>query len=87
MEQPITEEEAQRRHRERFDGMVEAGRALEGLRDKREAAETWPSAKDRKAWSSAGLGFWRLVWIVAFGILIAQGINGAILGLWAVLVR
>ena len=28
--------------------------------------------------TAAGLGFWRLVWIVALGILIAEGIAGAI---------
>lgn len=50
-------------------------------------------ANERAFWEKAdrlkeiGLGFWRLVWIVAFGILISQAISGALIGLWTALRR
>jgi hypothetical protein len=60
-----------------------AAHALEGLRGIREER-----ARDKAAeWAKAGLGFWRLVWIIAVGILVAQAISGAILGIWSLLAQ
>ena len=47
------------------------------LRMEREAREK--DGNEAEARRAAGLGFWRLVWVVAFGILIAQAIAGIVL--------
>jgi len=55
--------------------LTKTERRAEALEQRRfELEESERREKERAAWRTAGLSFWRLVWIVAFGILIAQGI-------------
>jgi hypothetical protein len=63
---------------EQIDYAERDRRESKSLKDEYERA----AAKVRglkQARKDAGMGFWRLVWIVAFGILIAQSIGGLLL--------
>lgn len=55
------------------ESQYRVGGVLGMEREVRERART--EAEARRA---AGLGFWRLVWIVAFGILLAGAIAGTV---------
>lgn len=48
---------------------------------KEAAAEEVARRAEAKARRAAGMGFWRLVFVVAFGVLLARGIGAAVL--WA----
>jgi len=66
---------AQREYDERQKRI--AGEESGILRLQREAVAR--AEAERGARGASGLGFWRLVWIVALGILIAQAIAGVVL--------
>ncbi|HEV8455333.1 MAG TPA: hypothetical protein VGQ24_10595 [Gemmatimonadales bacterium] len=62
-----------------YEARQKANRSEESgiLRMQREAVAR--AEAERGARGRSGLGFWRLVWVVALGILLAQGIAAVIL--------
>ena len=68
---------AQHEYDEREKAILAEGRGI--ARMQREADER--ATAERSARRAAGMGFWRLVWIVSFGILIAQAVGALVLAL------